>query len=100
MDNNNVKSLVRSVVDEYPIKKITLFGSRASGTHRPDSDVDLIIEFYKPISLLTLSKVRVRLEELLGLKVDVVHGPLRDDDMLEVDEIVVLYDAINITNNS
>ena len=91
---------INIIVDEYPIKKITLFGSRASGTHRPDSDVDLIIEFYKPISLLTLSKVRVRLEELLGLKVDVVHGPLRDDDMLEVDEIVVLYDAINITNNS
>lgn len=100
MDRDILLEKINIIVDEYPIKKITLFGSRASGTHRPDSDVDLIIEFYKPISLLTLSKVRVRLEELLGLKVDVVHGPLRDDDMLEVDEIVVLYDAINITNNS
>lgn len=91
MDTDILLEDINIIVREYPIKKITLFGSRANGTNRTDSDVDLIIEFYEPISLLTLSKVRVRLEELLELKVDVVHGPLRDDDMLEVNETIVLY---------
>ena len=75
------------------IKKITLFGSRADNTNRPDSDVDLIIEFSEPISLLTLSKIRVQLEEMLGLDVDVVHGPLQDSDLLEVNKEVDLYVA-------
>lgn len=91
MDRDILIEKINIIVEEYPIKKITLFGSRASGTHRSNSDVDLIIEFQKSISLLTLSKVRVRLEGLLGLKVDVVHGPLKDDDMLEVNEMVILY---------
>ena len=91
MDTDILLESINIIVGEYPIKKITLFGSRANNTHRPDSDIDLIIEFKEPISLLTLSKVRVRLEELLGLKVDVVHGPVRYDDMLEVNETIVLY---------
>ena len=92
MDIGTMRKIIYPIVIEYPVDKIILFGSRANGTNRPDSDVDLIIEFHKPISLLTLSKVRVRLEELLELKVDVVHGSLRDDDMLEVNETVVLYE--------
>lgn len=44
-------------------------GSRADGTNREDSDVDLIIEFSAPITLLTISKLRCELEELLGVAV-------------------------------
>ena len=55
--------------------------------------MDLIIEFSEPISLLTLSKIRVQLEEMLGLDVDVVHGPLQDSDLLEVNKEVDLYVA-------
>lgn len=44
-------------------------GSRADGANREDSDVDLIIEFSAPITLLTISKLRCELEELLGAAV-------------------------------
>ena len=65
------------VAQEYPIKKAELFGSLARGQGRPDSDVDLLVEFTTPrVSLLTLNGVKYRLEELLGTEVDVVHGPL------------------------
>lgn len=77
MDIKTIRTIVSKVASEFPIKKITLFGSRANNTNREDSDVDLIIEFSAPVSLLTLSSVRLRLEELLQLNVDVVHGPLR-----------------------
>ena len=55
------------VAQEYPIKKAELFGSLARGQGRPDSDVDLLVEFTTPrVSLLTLNGVKYRLEELLG----------------------------------
>lgn len=93
MDIETMKKIIYPIAIAYPIKKITLFGSRANNTNRPDSDVDLIIEFSKPISLLTLSKIRIQLEELLGLDVDVVHGPLKSSDLLEVNKEVDLYVA-------
>ena len=88
-----MKKIIYPIAIEYPIKKITLFGSRADNTNRPDSDVDLIIEFSEPISLLTLSKIRVHLEEVLGLDVDVVHGPIQETDLIEVNKEVELYVA-------
>lgn len=93
MDINTIQNIVSKVANEFPIKRITLFGSRANNTNREDSDVDLIIEFSTPVSLLMLSRVRLRLEELLQLNVDVVHGPLRSDDLLVVDKEVELYVA-------
>ena len=82
-----------SFVTEYPIKKVTLFGSRASGTNQEDSDVDLIMEFSAPISLLTLSEIQCQLEDMLNLDVDVIHGPIRDTDLIEVGKEIELYAA-------
>ena len=86
---------VSIVAREYPnIKKAELFGSLARGQGRPDSDVDLLVEFTTPrVSLLTLNGVKYRLEELLGTEVDVVHGPLPKSSMLEIDKRISVYGA-------
>ncbi len=82
------------VADEYPITKAELFGSYADGCSTPESDVDIIMEFNTPqVSLLTLSSVKLRLEELLQTKVDVVHGPLPEDTILEINRRIPLYGA-------
>ena len=60
---------------------------RSTIRQKEDSDVDLIVEFLRPISILTL------LEELLKSKVDLIHGPLRETDMIHVGREVVLYAA-------
>ena len=60
MTIETLRSSVQTIAAEYPIKKVTLFGSRADGSSREDSDVDLIMEFSLPVSLLTLS---IRFEE-------------------------------------
>lgn len=88
-----IKARVIPAADEFNISRIVLFGSRADGTNREDSDVDLIVEFACPVSLLTVSALKCRLEELLGLDVDVIHGPLRDSDLIEVGKVVELYAA-------
>lgn len=93
MTTELLRNSVLTIVKDYPIKKITLFGSRAAGTNKEDSDVDLIIEFSLPVSLLTLSSIKLRLEEILKVGVDVVHGPIEKSDLLEIGEVVELYAA-------
>ncbi|MBD5393741.1 MAG: hypothetical protein HDR71_05615 [Lachnospiraceae bacterium] len=88
-----LKSNVLTIVNDYPIKRITLFGSRAAGTEREDSDVDLIMEFSIPISLLTLSIIKLKLEEILKVGVDIVHGPIVESDLIEIGKVVELYAA-------
>lgn len=77
---------------EYPLRKVELFGSYANGTSTPQSDVDLLVEFSLPrVSLLTLSALKIRMEELLGTEVDIIHGPLPEGCLLEVNRRIPLY---------
>lgn len=93
----NLQDIINSVAvaaQEYPIKKAELFGSYADGSSRPDSDVDLLLEFTTPrVSLLTLNRVKYRLEELLQTEVDVIHGPLSEQSMIEINRRIPLYGA-------
>lgn len=88
-----ITDAVLKLVPKYSIKKVTLFGSRAEGTNHDDSDVDLILEFNQPVSLITLSGIQIELEEMLGVGVDLIHGPLTANDMIEVHKEIVLYAA-------
>ena len=82
------------VAKEYPIERAELFGSYANGQSTAASDVDIIMEFSTPqVSLLMLNDIRYRLEELLQTKVDLVHGPLPADGLLEIDRRITLYGA-------
>ena len=55
------------------IRKLALFGSRLNGTARPDSDVDLLVEFEpdRIPGFFELARMEFDLSEMLGgLKVD------------------------------
>lgn len=39
----NLQRLTRSIVEAFHPRKIILFGSRANGRTRPDSDVDILV---------------------------------------------------------
>ncbi len=93
LTTEDIRTVVSGLAKQYHVRQISLFGSRAAGTSRNDSDVDLIVEFFDPVTLLTLSQLRCQLEDALHLDVDLVHGPLRDDDLLELGEVIELYAA-------
>ena len=93
MNIETIKDAVLKRVDQYPISKVILFGSRANRTNRENSDIDLIMEFYAPVTLITLSAIKVSLEEMLRLRVDVIHGPVKESDMIEIGKEIVLYAA-------
>lgn len=61
----------RVEIRSFGVKRLALFGSVARGEARVDSDVDLLVEFDRPVGLFGLVALQLRLEELLGCPVDV-----------------------------
>ena len=59
---------------QYEVRELALFGSRARGDNRHDSDVDLLVEFLPDasIGLIGYSKLERALSEIFGMKVDLV----------------------------
>ena len=56
----------------YGVAELGLFGSVAREESRPDSDLDLLVSFTDPPSLLRFVELEQYLTDLLGLKVDLV----------------------------
>ena len=54
---------IRRILAEVPaVKRAVIYGSRAKGTHRPGSDIDLTL-FGNGLDLDTLGKIATRLDE-------------------------------------
>ena len=71
------------------VKSLAVFGSVARGEARPDSDVDLLVEFDRPIGLFHFAGVQRRLAQWLGVEeVDLV---LRDSVIEELKEKGIIY---------
>ena len=56
----------------HAVSGLWVFGSAARGELRPESDIDLLVAFARPVSLFEFARLRRRLEELLGRPVDLV----------------------------
>ncbi|MBD1399337.1 nucleotidyltransferase family protein [Pelovirga terrestris] len=61
-----------SILKKHDADRIGIFGSRARGDDRPDSDLDLLVDFRKTKSLLTLVSIEQELSDSLGIKVDLL----------------------------
>jgi predicted nucleotidyltransferase len=55
--------------------EVRVFGSRARGDAGPGSDLDLLVRFEDGRSLLDLVGLKLALEQLLGIRVDIVSEP-------------------------
>jgi predicted nucleotidyltransferase len=55
---------------QYGVKSLSLFGSVARGEATSTSDVDLIVEFNRPVGYFGLFSLQDHLEKLLGCRVD------------------------------
>ena len=72
MDQSEIKNIILSHLKGYDPVKIGIFGSFARGENRKESDLDILVEFKKSPTLLTLIKLENDLTEILGIKVDLV----------------------------
>lgn len=61
--------------EEYHVASLAIFGSHLRGEARSDSDLDVLVRFHRPPSLLRLIELEQYLSDLLNVSVDLV---LRD----------------------
>ena len=75
MDKGEIIRLIRenySVLrTEYGVSRIGIFGSLVKGTMTEDSDLDIVVEFNRPIGFKFIRLIKY-LEDLFGKKVDVI----------------------------
>ena len=59
---------------QYHVRELSVFGSAARGEMRPDSDVDLLVEFIPDakVDLFEYAGLMLDVSELIGRKVDLV----------------------------
>jgi len=62
----------RAELEGLGVRSLDLFGSIARGDSGADSDVDLLVEFDRPVGLFQFFRVQRRLEAIVGRPVDLV----------------------------
>ena len=89
-----ITQAVEIVANEFNIKRVCLFGSYAENRNTEKSDVDLLVEFFIPVvSLFTLVDVKNRLQDILGVEIDIIHAPLPENALISPEKVVEVYAA-------
>jgi len=57
--------------ERFKVSRLGIFGSYARGDHDEESDLDVIVEFTQPVGFEFIHLAN-RLEELVGVKVDLL----------------------------
>lgn len=74
------------LAERHGVRSVHVFGSVALGTDRPDSDLDLLVEFEPSVPGLRRVDFAEAVEELLGVSVDMVNPATADARLLQVIE--------------
>jgi uncharacterized protein len=70
--NRELFEKISSFLKKEGATKVAIFGSYARGEERPESDIDVLVEFSETKGLLTLVRIERELAEFLGVKVDLL----------------------------
>ena len=84
--NKGVKEIslkIINILKKYKIRRAGIFGSYVRGEEKKSSDIDILIEPTKNMSLFDISGLKIELENVLGRKVDIIsykyiHPYLKD----------------------
>ncbi|CAN5851210.1 nucleotidyltransferase family protein [soil metagenome] len=79
----------------FGIRELALFGSVARNEARPNSDVDLIVDYGAPPTFRQYTDALLYLEDLLGCKVDLItRGSLKPELVLTAEQdLLTIQDA-------
>jgi predicted nucleotidyltransferase len=75
------------------VKSLAVFGSLARGEATPASDIDVLVEFNRPVGLFEFIRLKLYLEDLTGRRVDLVTP----DALRPALRTGILDEAVNVT---
>lgn len=80
-----LRRIVEPIAESYGMRQVYLFGSRARGDNREDSDYDFCVVTSDDCDLFELGGFFADLRDALGVQIDLVcQESLRDDFSREV----------------
>ena len=93
VDLEEIKRKILPILQRYGVKRAGLFGSCVREGMREESDIDILVEIEKNISLLDFVGIKLEIEEALGRKIDLVEystiKPLLKERILN-EQVVIL----------
>lgn len=93
LDIREIAEKIYPTLERYNVKKAAIFGSFVRGENRKGSDIDILVEFEGEKSLLDLAGLKIELEDLLKMEVDVITynslHPLIKEQILSEQEVIL-----------
>jgi len=71
LSDEEKKTIVTKLTEEG-VKKVELFGSFAREEANDESDIDLLVEFSEPKTLLDIARIERQLSDKIGKEIDLV----------------------------
>jgi len=75
-NSNEIKEIIRQhkeiLEKKFKVKKIGVFGSYVRGEENKKSDLDVLVEFKKPVGIFAFMNLEEYLEKQIGIKIDLV----------------------------
>jgi predicted nucleotidyltransferase len=71
-----IKEILRNkkpfLTEKYGVKEIGIFGSYVKGEQKDESDLDILVEFGRPVGFFEFLDLEEYLGNLIGIKVEIV----------------------------
>ncbi len=80
------------LANEFGVRSLALFGSFARQTTNRKSDVDMLVEFNRPVGLFEFARLKIYLEKKLGREVDLVTREALRPEMRDA----ILREALHV----
>jgi len=96
MERDKIISLLKSRrrrLKKFGIHSLSIFGSVARDQAHKNSDIDILVDFEKPIGLFEYARLKMYLEEILERPVDLVTPEALRQELREE----ILREAIRAT---
>ena len=69
-----LRAALPELKNEWPNRSLAVFGSRARDNANPDSDLDVLVEFNRPIGPSAFLSLEEKLAAIAGVRVDLVSA--------------------------
>ncbi len=68
-----IRKKILPLLKKNKVSRAGIFGSYARGEQKKNSDIDILVKISEDISLLDFIGLKLKLEEILGRKIDLVE---------------------------